>query len=389
MDVEDIPDIDPAVPAEPDFFGEDGGGILLSLASDSINPTPLPPENILDGLPSSELKYDDEMCEFDEFLVGIESLVPKNGENTSMEQDQPQVEAEDKEDEPQQLLTSDDKDVPQETTDNDNDTKADGSTVSSSAPNTPDSRGSAIVRLALPVIPKIRIIGRDSPSRRKNNAVHEPSPSRTLRGRTNENAKKESRAKRKISDDEFEPENESTEEDTPKKSSGTTSSGRPTRRSARYGQDDSDEEEIGATAKGKTRRGRSARKIARYGFEDDSDEKNDSDNETEQVDSAGEELFQPVKTKKRSGGSNYTTDKTGNILFTDSSGNVTKIKPASVALIRLSEAEISTALLGEEDSLEDEDGDNPFLLEVCIDNFQSAVEAVKGGAKRYDNLHER
>ncbi|CAL8104399.1 unnamed protein product [Orchesella dallaii] len=377
MDIDDISEIDPALP-DPDFFDADdrSGGAMPAPLLPVPLPEALPLSNVLSSLGGGtsgvvdgvELKYDDELCEFDEFLVSLEeSSTNTNVINDILEPEQePMKDADQGQDSKKTAELNNSKEGIELGNVESSTSKTEGNIINvngsnksesgvSSRSNTPVSRpgsavgaGAAVVRLSLPKVSiesKRISLARESPekSKDKDKEVNK-SPPRMTRGRLNP-PEKETRAKRRLSV-------EHEEDDwTPSQRSGST-----------------------------TRSGRPTRKATRYGFEDDdSDEDEGLKDVISPVVSVGEsDLFEPVRKKRRR--ASYWTDDDGTTYYTDRSGTKATLKKAYVYVTRIEDdKELSPHQVSEK-----EEGPSPVLLEVCVDNIMSIREAVKGGANRIE-----
>lgn len=385
MDDIDLSEIDPVIP-DPDFFEASTSESLASVTEEATSTQPPVTQKVLDYVQGAELKYDDELCEFDEFLVGfgtkdepvaIAEANAVNGDASSQEtlipEDILKTNTEKTDDDGKKTTNEEELEEDDETA------SVDCNASSNSGPNSPDSKvSSTVVRLSVPVVANV--------SRTKKPVDdQEASPSRRTRSKVDSPKSAEVRTKRKISSSSDSGTGTDSDADSEEddlmvrkvKPARTTRRGRPTRKMTRYGQNSEEEHEIVAE-----RSRRPQRRVARYGFDDDDQSENDSDPQSSQEVKGSQHSEKTFKTTKKQ--PNYRIDRDNVIHYNDGSGNIILIHPAKVHVTRISKAYIAKFIVGEESDIDDEDDDddNPFLLEVCIDNFHSAEEAVTGGANR-------
>lgn len=434
MDFEDIPEIDPAIPIEPDFFdAEDSDGIaalmdvsggsaderspglgldsiLVGEANAELSTAPLPApgdlvSNILQGIENADLKYDDELCEFDQFLVGVGGATPATNKTNNAGQEVSKPTTPNKLENEVSSVTSEKSSVTQDevfnedrpTADHSSQDKDKSSTVGSKAgkvrcasasrSNTPDSKSA--IKVTLPTVPKPRLnsgrrisIPRGSPKKKKSPTIS-PVP-RTTRGKLNENPIT-SRAKRKLSSDfEYDSKsNDETDDDSPRGRRRVMTKSRSIRTSkkvSRYGFEDQSDDDEDDEADIKSRAsGRARRKNPRYNNNTKEEPEYGAEADVVSVASTGstESLFERLTQPLMPAPSFWYFDDNGTVIYKDSSGRTTSLPVAFVRLVRLTENEIAKYSRA---------GD-PILVEICIDNFQSAKAAVEGGAQRLEQKY--
>lgn len=437
MDELDLPEIEPAF-AEPDFFDAENGNLSLNLNySNSINQcstaglqgsvlqesanhedTDLglsPPGNILENFGAAALKYDDEACEFDEFLVGV----PKASSLTSTPACAKLTSGGEKEKETEQegsleLENSQSEKAASECGSSANQSGSPKSVPELSQPNTPDSRASSsVIRLSMPMV---KLSTENKKSKNKNIPKEEEpdyelsssassvssigsSSSRSPTRRSTRGMITGSR-KRKKGDDGSSSDDEVDDETSVINKTRTLRSGRKTRKISRYGENEGTSDSSPVKNKDEVKSGKSRRlagetvKATMSKKEVNSPIKNDShmdiDNHSDASFRSGatSELFEPIgqnarkfpkpPTQIKQSRHWYADD--GSVHFVDRNGTnkVFSSKYPYPKLIRLMESDIKRI----KEQLEQEAVRKRIPLEVCIDNVESAKQAAAGGAYR-------